>query len=183
MTRSRARYFLSLSGLAVVVALTTIRVQHSRAARSREQLIDKEVGITKFDVKDPAQIRQIAAISIQLERGERVSATQISQLAAILNGPLDFITQGGALAILTDMAKANTLPAQQKTKVADAALNSIKSSDIIVRRGSVMLLGRLKEQRAIPAILPLLNDPEEGVRSSAKKALRRIQNLPPVSKP
>lgn len=177
---ARTRYLLSMICLALFVAITTAFVQHKRLDRLHAQQIEAELGLTANDVKNPDQMRQIIAIQQQMDRGQSASAKQVAQLVAIVNGQPDMILQDSALATLMDITQSNTLSSQQKKEVASATLTSLKSPERVVRGTSVMLLGRLGDQSAVPSLLPLLNDPEEGVRSSTKKALERLQKSTPA---
>lgn len=177
---ARTRYLLSMTCLALFVAITTAFVQHKRIERLHAQQIEEELGFTAADVKNPFQMRQVVTIQQQLDRGESINPKQVDQLIAIVNGPQDVILQTNALATLMDLARPNILSSQQKKEVASATLISLKSPELVVRRTSVMLLGRLGDQSAVPVLLPLLNDPEEGVRKSTKKALERLQKSAPA---
>ena len=179
---AKTRYLLSLLCLAIFVAMTTAFVQHKRVERAEAQQVENEIALLSedVDVKNIDQIRQIAIIRQQLQKKQPLSDEQIDQLVKILNGPPDQTLQTRATTLLLGSVRLGSLSPSQKTKIADAGIRALKNPEVAVRRFSISLLGRLEEQRAVPVLLPLLNDPEEGVRRSTKKALERLQKPAPT---
>jgi hypothetical protein len=61
-----------------------------------------------------------------------------------------------------------------RTDALKQALSLAEAEDPVQRRGAAFALSALRDQSAIPALLKLLVDPDQGVREAASEALRSL---------
>lgn len=171
----KTRYLLSLSGLAIVAALSTIYVQQRRAERVDSQELEKRVASLVEDVKSPAHLRQVEIIIQKIRKNQAPSEEQLDQLSAVVGGPPDKFVQARASAALMDGVKRNFFSSTQKSKIAATAIGALNNPELLSRLYCVRLLGRLREPSAVPVLLPLLNAPEDNMRKAVRKALDQLQ--------
>lgn len=177
---TKTRYLLSMLCLAVVVALATTFVRRQSIERAEARIIKEKVALVSDVVGNQNQLTQVVTIQQQVRKRQPLNDQQVGQLVAVVSGPPDPILQAKSLATLNAVARLNSLSAPQKTKVVAAVIGALKSPEVLVRHSAASVLGRLEDQSAVPALLPLLNDADENVRASTKKALERLQKSAPT---
>lgn len=78
------------------------------------------------------------------------------------------------IGILLRLPENNDVTPERKERLYTAVAPLLRSKEQLDRAYALNLLGALKERRAIPDILPLLNDPKPGLRTLAREALDKM---------
>lgn len=69
----------------------------------------------------------------------------------------------------------------KERRVVDALVTGISHGEIYTREASINSLGKIGDPRAVPALLPMLNDSSFAIRFSTIKALESIKDLSAVA--
>ncbi|MEM5767228.1 MAG: HEAT repeat domain-containing protein [Bacillota bacterium] len=71
-------------------------------------------------------------------------------------------------------SRTPVLTASQQSVLRELAVNELGSAEDLDREGAIRVLWRLADPTTVPALLPMLNDPDDLVRKRARWALDRM---------
>ena len=107
--------------------------------------------------------------------GSPQTALQVCQVLhqAWTHGALTIEAQ---IQVLRAAAECHSLSAQSQTLLAELFVSGLEHSESTIRQLAVIGLGRLGDQRAVPMLANMLQDPHMGVRRNAAYALAMLQS-------
>ncbi len=100
-------------------------------------------------------------------RTEPLSERELQLLRKLSQDPLWIIRGDAVIAI-------SFLPPHQRKEMVGIVIERLKDPHPYVRDMALIALARMKAKEAVPHIMPLLNDPDDRVRQTARKALSSL---------
>lgn len=143
------------------------------ALKDEDWAIREEAAILLGGLKDPRAVSPLVAILKDHDRSVREAA--IGALMSI--GEPSVVPLGACLTdreLSVQEAASAVLASIADGRVLDPLMSALKSHDWIVRMHAAKALGRIRDSRSVPALIPLLQDKVKAVREEVSSALAAI---------
>lgn len=153
--------------------MTDAVAEHIAALQDEDWAVREEAAGALGALKDARAVLPLVQILADPDRSVRTAA--IASLTAI--GSPSVVPVGGCLQhtnLNVQEAAASILSSIADARVFDGLIAAVGSADWVVRMHAAKALGRIRDPRAVAALLPLLQDKVKAVREDVVAALARI---------
>ncbi len=147
--------------------------EHIAALRDDDWAVREEAANALGTLKDSRAVVPLVRLLGDSDRSVRTAA--VASLTAI--GSPAVVPVGGCLQhtnLTVQEAAASVLSSIADVRVLDGLVTALGSADWVVRMHAAKALGRIRDARAVGALLPLLQDKVKAVREDAVAALALI---------